>query len=229
VVEAQHKNSTRKLVDSDDEQLLLEQLIDAAKPPIPPTVQEARLHYLLYTPFRHPPLRNGSRFGTRQEMGIFYGAREIETAVAEVAYYRLLFLEGSRAELGLVQTEHTAFRVGIRTERGVDLTLEPFARFMAEISSKTSYTASQPLGTQMRAEGVQAFLYASARAEHGTNAGLFSPVFETRSPDPKIRGWACTTTLARVEFRETNTLQPRQLAFRREDFTVGGHLPHPAL
>jgi hypothetical protein len=163
-------------------------------------------------------------------MGIFYASREVETALAEVAYYRLLFLEGSRAELGLIQTEHTAFRVGIRTERGVGLTDGPFVRHTQEISSKTSYAASQPLGAQMRAEGIEAFLYASARTvEPGTNAGLFLPVFDARSPDPKIRGWACNTTLARVEFRETNTLQARQVAFRREDFMVGGVLPHPAV
>ena len=32
-VEAQHQVSTRKLVDSADEQILLEELIDGAKPP----------------------------------------------------------------------------------------------------------------------------------------------------------------------------------------------------
>ena len=75
VVEAQFRNSTRKLVDSDAEQEALEALIDRAKDPVPPGFED--LHYLLYTPFRHPPLRNGSRFGTRQERGILYGAREL--------------------------------------------------------------------------------------------------------------------------------------------------------
>ena len=68
VVEAQHQVSTRKLVDTLEEQSLLEDLIDAAKPPDP---TQGRLHYLLSTPFRYPPLRHGSRFGTRHEPGLW--------------------------------------------------------------------------------------------------------------------------------------------------------------
>src|SRR5881398_2343042 len=92
VVEDQFRNSTRKLVDTDAEQAALEALLDEhAKPKVPDDL--AGLHYLLSTPFRHPPLRNGSRFGTRFERGVLYGAREVEVAFAEIAYYRLLFLE----------------------------------------------------------------------------------------------------------------------------------------
>src|SRR5690606_40733910 len=49
VVEAQHRVSTRKLVDTLEEQALLEDLIERAKPPDP---TGGRLHYLLATPFR---------------------------------------------------------------------------------------------------------------------------------------------------------------------------------
>ena len=51
VVEAQHVNSTRKLVDRDDEQELLEALIDGAKRPAPAGDRFTGLHYLLSTPF----------------------------------------------------------------------------------------------------------------------------------------------------------------------------------
>ena len=95
-VEAQHQVSTRKLVDSADEQALLEELIDRAKPP---DMTGGKTHYLLATPFRYPPLRHGSRFGTRHERGIWYGSETRAAVFAEVAYYRLLFLEGSRANL----------------------------------------------------------------------------------------------------------------------------------
>ena len=70
-VEAQHLVSTRKLVDSADEQILLEELIDRAKPP---DRTGGTHHYLLSTPFRYPPLRHGSRFGSRHERGIWYGS-----------------------------------------------------------------------------------------------------------------------------------------------------------
>src|SRR5215208_6155464 len=82
-VEAQHQVSTRKLVDSVEEQHLLEDLIDRAKPP---DRTAGRVHYLLATPFRYPPLRHGSRFGTRFERGLWYGAESPRTMFAEVAY-----------------------------------------------------------------------------------------------------------------------------------------------
>src|SRR5438477_4746781 len=134
VVEAQFRNSTRKLVDSDTEQAVLEELLDAhAKPPVPP--EFAGLHYLLSTPCRHPPLRNGSRFGTRRERGILYGAPELPTAFAEVAYYRLLFLEGTAAKIAPLTVELTAFSFRISAARGVDLSDAPFREFEARISS----------------------------------------------------------------------------------------------
>ena len=71
VVEGQHQISTRKLVASDAEQALLEALIETVKPG---QLSPARLHYLLATPFRYPPLRHGSRFGRRFEPGLWYGA-----------------------------------------------------------------------------------------------------------------------------------------------------------
>jgi hypothetical protein len=51
LVEAQHRVSTLKLVDSVDEQETLEELIQASKPALPPECRH--LHYLLSTPFRY--------------------------------------------------------------------------------------------------------------------------------------------------------------------------------
>ena len=119
VVEAQHRNGTRRLVDSDEEQGVLEALIDRVKPPAPAGPEFRGLHYLLFTPFRHPPLPHGSRFGTRAEPSLFYASEVRETALAETAYYRLLFLEGTRAELGPVTVELSAFQVEVRTRAAV--------------------------------------------------------------------------------------------------------------
>ena len=85
VVEAQHIVSTRKIVDSDEEQRLLEEMLDTAKPP-GPSDAPSNLNYLLATPFRYPPLPWGSRFGSRQQRGIWYGATCARTALAEVAF-----------------------------------------------------------------------------------------------------------------------------------------------
>jgi len=229
VVEAQFRNSTRKLVDSDEEQHVLEELLDAhAKLPVPAGFEG--LHFLLFTPFRHPPLRNGSRFGTRRERGILYAARELPTALAEVAYYRLVFLEGTVANLSPVAVELTAFSFGIAARRGVDLTAPPFQAFQAEISSPVSYGAAQALGREMREDGVEACLYASARDPgHGVNLAVFENVFKPPHPAEEER-WTCTASRDRVEFRSANLLGSEdRFSFPRETFLVAGELPAPAL
>ncbi|HEY2029020.1 MAG TPA: RES family NAD+ phosphorylase [Myxococcales bacterium] len=227
VVESQAVNSTRKLVDTDKEQAVLEDLLDTrAKLPVPMGFED--LHYLLYTPFRHPPLRNGSRFGTRLERGILYGSRELPTAFAEVAYYRLLFLEGTAADLGVLQVQLTAFRFGIAAKRGVDLTAEPFSRFLAQISSKVSYRDSQELGRQMREDGIECCSFVSARALHGVNLAVFENVFSPKKPSGEER-WSCVATRAQVEFRSDALLaEVRSFSFLREQFEVEGRLPSPA-
>ena len=95
VVEAQHHVSTLKLVDSTAEQEVLEDLIDASKPSLPPECQG--LHYLLATPFRYGAANPaGSRFrraGLTE--GVFYSSETPETAIAEMAFYRLLFFAES--------------------------------------------------------------------------------------------------------------------------------------
>lgn len=227
VVESQFVTSTRKLVDSDAEQALLESLIDTAKPPLPAGM--GKLHYLLSTPFRHPPLRYGSRFGRRTERSLFYGSAGVEVALAEVAYYRFVFLEGTRAKLPLLQTEHTAFTAKIAAKQFVDLSREPFVRFENEICSKTSYAQSQQLGTEMRGAGIDAFAYRSARDPgRGLNYGLFTPAFASRTPTG-FQNWICSASRDLVELKEKSFLKaPRALSFPRATFLVGGKLPSPA-
>ena len=60
IVEAQHRVSTLKLVDTPEDQAFLERLIDETKPPVPPECRH--LDYLLFTPFRYGNYRHGSRF-----------------------------------------------------------------------------------------------------------------------------------------------------------------------
>jgi hypothetical protein len=226
VVEAQHQVSTRKLVDSAEEQALLEELIDGVKPP---DRTGSRLHYLLFTPFRYPPLPHGSRFGGRRERGIWYGSLERRGAFAEVAYYRLLFLEGTRAELGTVEIALTAFTASVRTARGIDLTAPPFDKHRRAISSPTSYSSSQALGAAMRSDGVEAFQYRSARdVEGGVNVGVFAPsVFGASSPR-SFETWYCFASRERIEVVPGGYFKRDQFLFPREHFLVQGELPSPA-
>ena len=227
VVESQHHVSTRKLVDSIEEQALLEQLIDTAKPP---DRHAGRWHVLLSTPFRYPPLPHGSRFATRHERSLWYGSEARRTAFAELAYYRFVFLEGAQADLGAVATWHTAFTVRVRTERGLDLTIAPFKTRRDIIASPVDYTIAQALGASMREASVEAFRYPSARdREGGVNVGLFTPaVFGTARPRD-LETWHCTATRRRVECVKRDFFEATALTFPGEDFLVDGRLPAPAV
>ncbi|MGH7856693.1 MAG: RES family NAD+ phosphorylase [Candidatus Binatia bacterium] len=227
MVEAQHQVATRKLVDSDEEQALLEEILDRHKPPVP---EGGRLHYLLFTPFRYPPLRHGSRFGSRRERGVWYGSQTLRTAFAEVAYYRLLFLEGTTADLGLVETDLSAFRARVRTDRGIDLTMLPFDRWRRLLASKTSYAVTQPLGTAMREAGVEAFRYVSARDREGSvNVGLFTPK-AFAAPNPHgLQTWRSAAARSFVELSKRDYSERAVYRFPRRQFLVKGELPRPAL
>lgn len=229
MVEAQHLVSTRRLVDSAEEQALLEGLLDGSKPPLPVEPELVGLHFLLTTSFRYPPLRHGSRFSGRTERSLWYGSKELRTACAEVAYYRLVFLEGSSADLGTLDVELSAFQVRVRTRRGINLTAAPFAEYAESISSPTRYDDSQALGAAMRSAGVEAFRYRSARdPDGGQNLAVVSPVaFAEKRPDTP-HSWLCTATRERVEFQRKDYFDRRTWTFDRSTFLVGGRLPQPA-
>jgi hypothetical protein len=228
IVEAQHRVSTRKLVDSDHEQLLLEQLLESSKPP--PPADAAGLHYLLSTPFRYPPLPRGSRFGSRWDRGIWYGSESLSTALAEVAFYRLVFLDGTDAELGPLETELTAFTVPVVARRGIDLSSRAFERWRDALTSKTSYDATQPLGSAMRAAGVEAFRFVSARdPDGGTNVGVFTAAAFAAARPRKLETWYSVATRAAEEFSKRDYFERVSYSFPRELFLVRGILPHPAI
>jgi hypothetical protein len=225
-VEAQHQLSTRKLVDTREEQELLETLIDRVKPPAIAT--PATQHYLLTTPFRYPPLRHGSRFGSRWERGIWYGAETRETMFAEVAYYRMVFLAGTSADLGTITTQLTTFRTNARTTRGVDLVGKPFAAHRASIASPSSYGETQALGGAMRAAGVELIRYPSARdASGGVNVAAFTPKVFGRSKPREQETWHCLATREVVELARHHSRDA--FSFPRSQFLVDGTLPAPAL
>jgi RES domain len=224
--------STLKLVGSLEEQRILEELIERQKPALPKPLQRPRLHYLLFTPFRYPPLPHGSRFGTREEPGIWYGADSLRAVFAEKAYYRFLFLAGTRAHLTPITVEQTAFTANVDSARGVDLTLAPFDQYEARISSKTRYTVSQLLGQEMRRDGVEVFRYRSARdVEHGTNVAIFTPKAFAYQKPGAYQTWICLAAAKKIEFAQKNVSDPARLSFSfsRSEFEVDGSLPAPAV
>jgi hypothetical protein len=164
LVEAQHVVSTMKLVDTLSEQTVLEDLIDASKPSVPPDCRH--LHYLLSTPFRYgAPYPNGSRF-RRAGIGdgVFYAAAELHTSLAEMAFYRLLFYRESPAtEPPRDAADYTAIAVKIATKAAIDLTRGMFAASADVWLHPTEYGPCQALALVAREAQVDLIQYASVR------------------------------------------------------------------
>ena len=186
-------------------------------------------NFLLATPFRYPPLPHGSRFGTRAERGIWYGAESVRTMFAEVAYYRLLFIHGTEADLGVLELSLTAFRASVATDFGVDLTAGAFVPYRETIASRTAYAATQVLGGEMRAAGVRAFRYPSARdPAGGFCVGLFDPsAFKDKRPI-RSETWYCFASRSGVELKRAGYSQRATYVFPLGVFRVDGALPQPA-
>ena len=227
LVESQQQVATLSLVDSLAEQNLLEELLEDAKPPPRPGTE--RLHYLLAAPFRYPPLRHGSRFGGRFEPSLFYGARRLPTVLAETAYYRLVFWTGmiEPPPSGRLVTQHSLFRVRIRSERGARLQNPPCDARRATLRHPSDYSATQALGRALRARGIGAFEYPSARdIDGGINVALFDPeALASRAP-LGLQDWLCETRGDEVSFSPATSgaLHRFPLAL----FLVDGSLPRPA-
>lgn len=163
LVEAQHRVSTLKLVDSLAEQALLEDILEDTKPQLPAPCRG--LDYLLATPFRYRPYPNGSRF-RRGGMtpGVWYGAERVQTAVAEMVFYRFLFYaESPDTPFPDDAADYTAFAARLDTKALIDLTAEPLARDAAAWTHPTDYAACQALADAAREAGAQIIRYTSVR------------------------------------------------------------------
>lgn len=176
LVEAQHQVSTMKLVDSVEEQQLLETLLEETKPRLPPEC--AGLDYLLATPFRYGAIYpHGSRFRRAgRTVGVYYAAEAVETALAEMVFYRLLFYAESPATpLPVDAGQYTAFAAEVETNAAIDLTAPPLDRDRDAWRDRQDYAACQALADSARAAGIAAILYASVRdPDKGRNLALLT-------------------------------------------------------
>ncbi|SUB01462.1 RES domain [Pannonibacter phragmitetus] len=166
-VEAQHRVSTLKLVDSLAEQATLEELLELGKPPVPQSCRG--LDYLLTTPFRYRPYPNGSRFrraGLTE--GVWYGAEAPETAAAEIVFYRFCFYaESPDTPFPDDAAEYTAFSVKVRTALAIDLMQGGLAADHAAWTHPMNYAPCQDLADEGRAIGAEIIRYASVRDPAG--------------------------------------------------------------
>lgn len=218
LVEAQHQVSTLKLVDTLEEQALLETLLEESKPALPPEC--AGLDYLLATPFRYGAIYpHGSRFRRAgRTLGVFYASEQIETALAEMSFYRLLFFSDSpQTPLPANAAEYTAFAAAIATKHAIDLTRPPLARDREAWADPVNYQACQSLADAARAGNVDAILYQSVRdPKGGKNIALLTARgFAAREPVER-QTWRIrlspTGVQALCEFPKA------RLGFARSDF-----------
>lgn len=175
VIETQYKAATMRLTDTLDEQHILEMVLEESKPSLPDDC--AHLDFLLATPFRYAPYPFGSRFRrANQSDGAFYGAEVVDTAVAEAAFYRLLFyVESPDAKLPANAVEHTAFHVPCRTQRHIDLSRPALDRDSAAWMHPTHYDPCQDLADMAREEEIDVIRYASVRdPQHRANVALLT-------------------------------------------------------
>ncbi|WP_110752408.1 RES family NAD+ phosphorylase [Phyllobacterium leguminum] len=175
LVEAQHRVSTMKLVDTLDEQARLEEALDATKPPLPPECRG--LDYLLATPFRYGRYPGDSRFRrSGYSPGVFYCSEAMETAVAETAFYRLLFFaESPQTPWPRNALEFTAFQVKFASNAAIDLTAEPFVKHEAHWMHLTEYSACLALCNAARDAEIGLIRYRSVRdPQGGANLAILS-------------------------------------------------------
>jgi hypothetical protein len=191
LVEAQHKVSTLKLTDTLAEQALLEDLLEGTKPRLPPEARD--LHYLMAAPFRYGSIYpSGSRFRRAgRTLGVFYGAERPQTAVAEMAFHRLLFYaESPMTPWPTNAAEYTAFNAPARSAATLDLTAPPLDRDQTMWTDLQNYEPCQALAEQAREAGADLIRYRAVRDPKGGCAlALLTPApFVGREP-VKFETW----------------------------------------
>jgi hypothetical protein len=215
VVEAQHVVSTMALVDTLEEQALLETILEDSKPMLP--VECAGLHYLLFTPFRYGALYpHGSRFRPAGlTPGVFYASQVVATAVAEMAFWRLLFYARSPTVLWPENAaDYTVFSVRY-AGKGIDLSKPPLDADAARWRHPTDYSPTQALAGAARAAGAQVIRYQSARADGQNVALLTCEAFRSKAPEERRR-WKVHVGPSGV--RAVGEAEDERLAFDRRAF-----------
>lgn len=224
-VETQEAAASLNIVDSMEEQGVLELLLDGVKPPY--RVGTEKMHYLLKTAFRYPPLKYGSRFGTRLLPSFYYASEHIKTNLAETAYYRFVFLDDMQDSYNKpIDSKHSVFSVSIRSEKCLDLCAPHYSTIQNELTHLTSYSYTQAVGHWALENEVELIRFESARLNNHSNLAIAEPkVIRSKSP-LAIQNWLCRTTQQRVSFSSRDADAP--IIFTIDDFLLDGALPRPS-
>lgn len=210
-VEAQHVVSTLALVDSLEEQHELEMLLESSKPPMPQPLQG--LHWLLFTPFRYPPLPTGSRFRAPHHPGVLYAAEEIRTACAELGYWRWRFLMDSPELKSISAKPQTVFRLAIATT-AVDLRIAPFIEDRGVWTHPSDYGNCQAFASIAREANMGAIRYESVRDPlHGACVAVLSPDALVKREPLEAQTWLLSVTRSKVFWHRNSVIESTPFEF----------------
>ena len=108
--------------------------------------------------------------------GVFYAAEAPETAVAEMAFYRLLFYaESPDTPWPANPAEYTAFSTEYATRKAIDLSKGRYTRDRALWMHPTDYEACQGFEDIARSAGIEVIRYVSVRdPRQGMNVALLT-------------------------------------------------------
>ncbi len=200
-VETQYASSTLLLVDSHAEHDVLEALVERSKPALP-AMRDIRKHYLLATPFRYTP-RHDSRFrkAGAGRHGLWYGARQLQAACAEVAYWRMRFISDSAGLLDQkIVTTHTFFASAVDGV-GIDLMDQPWSVFRDLWVRADDYIETHRLAAMAEGCGIEAIRYESVRAPGSTCVAVLAPDALSEPVgglDATRQKWTCLAARDRV-------------------------------
>ncbi len=222
VIEGQYRAATMRIVDTDDEQSVLEDILEAAKPPVPAPCQ--RLDYQFWSPFRYGRYPRASRFRRAGiTPGVWYGSEQALTAVAESVWGGIRFFAASPdTPLPRWPVEHTAVMADIRTDHAVDLTAPPLDS-QGAWDHPDDYTDCLALADRVREAGAQAIRYASVRhPDHRANVAVLDCAAFAQPAPIASQTWHILLRPALVR-AHCETLR------QRHSFVVGDtQLYHPA-
>jgi hypothetical protein len=142
----------------------------------------------------------------------------VETALAEMSFYRLLFFRDSPdTPLPANAAEYTAFAAAIATNAAIDLTASPLDRDRKLWTDPIDYEACQSLAEAARAGGIEAILYRSVRdPREGMNIALLTArAFSAREP---VERQTWRIRLSRVGVQALCEFPRRRIGFERQDF-----------
>lgn len=141
---------------------------------LPQETSPARRHYLLTTPFRYTPF-TASRFRPAGMRGIWYGARELRAACAELAYWRSVFVRDSAGLASDRVLSRLTFFAASVSGIGIDLMAPPWVAARASWTRNADYSETHRLAAAARRTGIEVIRYESVRSPGDANLAVFTP------------------------------------------------------